>query len=308
MTKVDNESAKVSVDCTSMGGAVRAVVNKDEAALVQIAAWVRLQILEMISSANKGHIGGSLSCTDILVVLYAGGILRVDPKDSRWSGRDRFIMSKGHAVEALYAVLTQAGFLTLETLKSYGSDGGILGGHPDRLIPGVDVSTGSLGHGLSVGAGLALAARRLKQSHLTFVLLGDGECYEGSVWEGAQFSAHHKLANLVAIVDRNRQITMDDTEDCNAFEPFVDKWRAFGWDVREIDGHSFTALLGALEDIRSRASDRPLVIIAKTRKGKGVSFMEKTVGWHHRVPKGDLLVQARQELALAPSLDGNRIP
>lgn len=308
MTKVESQLAKESIDCPSMDGATRAIVNKDEAALEQIAKWVRFQILEIISSANKGHIGGSLSCADILVALYLGGVLRFNPRDSQWPDRDRFIMSKGHAVEALYAVLTKAGFLTLETLRSYGADGGSLGGHPDRFIPGVDVSTGSLGHGLSVGAGLALAARRLQQSHLTFVLLGDGECYEGSVWEGAQFSAHHKLGNLVAIVDRNRQITMDDTEDCNGFEPFADKWRAFGWEVREVDGHSFTALFGALDDVRSRDGDRPLVIVAKTRKGKGVSFMETTVGWHHRVPKGDLLVRARQELALAASHVGNHIP
>jgi len=261
------------------------------------AAWVRAQILEMIAAAGKGHIGGSLSCTDILVALYQGGVMHYSPRNPHWAGRDRFILSKGHAVEALYAVLTQAGFLTAATLKGYGTDGSQLGGHPDRSIPGVDVSTGSLGQGLGVGAGLALAAGRLQQSHLTFVLLGDGECYEGSVWEGAQFAAHHKLCNLVAIVDRNHQITMDDTEDCNAFEPFADKWRAFGWEVREVDGHSFSALLSAFKDVRKRTCNRPLVLIARTRKGRGVSFMEKTVGWHHRVPKGVQLEQARREIS-----------
>jgi transketolase len=268
-------------------------------ALAAKAAWVRFQILEMIAAAGKGHVGGSLSCADILVALYAGGVLRYDCSQPQWAGRDRFIFSKGHAVEALYGVLAQAGFLSPDTLRSYGADGSRLGGHPDRLIPGVEVSTGSLGHGVGIGAGLALAARRQDQPHLTFVLLGDGECYEGSVWEGAQFAAHHRLSNLVAIVDRNRQITIDDTEDCNAFEPFAAKWRAFGWDVREVDGHSFPALLEAFADVRSPGRGRPLAVIARTRKGRGVSFMETTVGWHHRVPKGEQLAQARRELALS---------
>jgi transketolase len=266
--------------------------------LQQRAAWVRYQILEIIASANKGHIGGALSCADILVALYSGGILQYKAENPRWEGRDRLIFSKGHAIEALYSVLAQSGFFSIKTLLSYGENGSVLGGHPDQGVPGVEVSTGSLGHGVSFGAGLALAARRLNEPHLTFVVLGDGECYEGSIWEGAQFAAHHKLSNLIAIVDRNRQITIDDTEDCNAFEPFSDKWKAFGWEVKEVDGHSYPELTNALHDVRNRNSDRPLVLIAKTKKGKGVSFMETTVGWHHRVPKGDLLNQARKELAL----------
>jgi transketolase len=264
------------------------------------AAWVRSQILEIITAAGKGHIGGSLSCVDILVALYLGGILRVRPADPHWPERDRFIMSKGHAVEALYAVLARAGFITCETLATYGCDGTILGGHPDRQIPGVEVSTGSLGHGVSLGAGLALAARRLQKDYLTVVLLGDGECYEGAVWEGAQFASHHRLSNLVAIVDRNRQITLADTEDCNRLEPFADKWRAFGWDVREIDGHSFLELEQAFADVRTRRAEAaPLVVIARTIKGKGISFMEQTVGWHHRVPKKDQADLARRELTCA---------
>jgi transketolase len=300
-TEVTSDFRAGGVAANSPSSVAIAAPDAPAADLPQLAAWVRCQILERIAAAGKGHIGGSLSCADILVALYQGGVLRYRPGDPAWTDRDRLIFSKGHAVEALYAVLCQAGFLSLETLESYGRDGGILGGHPDRNIPGVEVSTGSLGHGVSVGAGWAIAARRQQQDFLTFVLLGDGECYEGSVWEGAQFAAHHRLANLVAIVDRNRQITVDDTEDCNAFEPFADKWRAFGWEVREVDGHSFPALLDALRDVRSRSSDRPLVVIAQTRKGKGVSFMESAVGWHHRVPKGDLLAQARRELPCPPA-------
>jgi transketolase len=263
------------------------------------AAWVRREILEMISRAAKGHIGGSLSCADILVALYEGGILRHRPAEPNWPGRDRFILSKGHAVEALYAALSLSGYFTPDKLRTYGADGSIFGGHPDRSIPGVEVSTGSLGHGLGIGGGLALAARHLQHDYLTIVLLGDGECYEGSIWEGAQFAAHHRLTNLVAIVDRNRQITVDGTEDCNRLEPFADKWRAFGWEAREVDGHSFAELKSALGNVHAKCGERPLVVIANTKKGKGVSFMEQSIGWHHRVPKGDQLARARHDLALA---------
>lgn len=260
--------------------------------------WVRRQVLEMVLSANKGHIGGSLSCVDILVALYLGGVLRVDPHCPKWAERDRFIMSKGHCAEALYSVLARAGFFPADVLCSYGKDGSRLGGHVDSVIPGIEISTGSLGQGLGIGAGMALAARLFKQNHHIFVLLGDGECYEGSVWEAAQFSAHQKLTNLVAIVDRNRQITLDDTEDCNRQEPFADKWRSFGWEACEVNGHSFPELLRELNDVRDRSSEKPLIIVARTIKGRGVSFMEGAAGWHHNVPKGEKAVQARRDLAL----------
>ena len=284
-----------------------------ESNLTRSSAWVRREILEMIARAGAGHIGGSLSCTDILVSLYQGGILRAKKGDLAWPDRDRFILSKGHAVEALWATLSLSGFLPPGSLASYGANGTRLGGHPDRSVPGVEVSTGSLGHGLGLGSGLALAARHLQKDYLTYVLLGDGECYEGSVWEAAQFAAHHKLANLVAIVDRNRQITLDDTEACNRLEPFADKWSAFGWETREVNGHSFDELLKALTAPRSPHRTKPLVVIAHTLKGKGVSFMETSVGWHHRVPKGDQLVQARRELnlrleAIDGALNGGVIP
>lgn len=263
------------------------------------AAWVRRRVCEMISSAGKGHIGGSLSCSDILVALYQGGVLRVDPADPSAPGRDRFIFSKGHACEALYAVLANFGFFPEDVLSTYGMPGTILGGHVDNHVPGVEVSTGSLGHGLGVGAGLAMAANRTSRDYLTVVLLGDGECYEGSVWEAAMFAAHHQLSRLVAIVDRNGEITLDKTEACNRLEPFAQKWESFGWEPREVDGHSIPDILGACADLRGRASGRPVVIIAKTRKGRGVSFMEEEVGWHHNVPKGARLADALRELTLA---------
>ena len=265
------------------------------ARLAQDAAQVRRDVFEMIVRAGKGHIGGSLSCTDLLVVLYGGGVLRHDPTQPKWGERDRLVFSKGHAAEALYAVLALYGFFSPETLLTYGHPGSPLGGHVDNRLPGVEVSTGSLGHGLGVGAGIALAARLDDRQHRTFVLLGDGECYEGSVWEAAAFAAHHRLSGLVAIVDRNGQITLDRTEDCNRLEPLAEKWRAFGWTAREVDGHDHCALVSALREARE-GGDGPTVVLARTVKGKGISFMEGSLDWHHGVPKGDQVAIARREL------------
>jgi transketolase len=260
------------------------------------AAWVRHETFEMVMGAGKGHIGGSLSCVEILVALYHGGVLRVDPARPDWSGRDRFVYSKGHACESLYAVLADVGFFPRELLRTYGRSGSPLGSHVDRRIPGVEVSTGSLGHGLGIGAGLAHAAKLDGRDTITVVLLGDGECYEGSVWEAAMFAAHHRLDTLVAIVDRNRQITLEYTEECLKLEPFADKWAACGWQTRQIDGHETDEIRRALGDVRHRGSGRPLVVIADTIKGKGISFMEGVVGWHHGVPRGADVETARREL------------
>jgi transketolase len=257
---------------------------------------IRSQILEMIVSAKKGHIGGAFSCTDILVSLYYGNILRYDAKNPNWSERDRFIMSKGHSGVALYAILADLGFFPVAELNSYSKKGSMLGGHPDRNIPGIEADTGSLGHGLGIGAGMALAAKMDKRDYMTVVLLGDGECYEGSVWEAAMFAGHHQLNNLIAIVDRNQQCVTDFTEECNRLDPFVEKWRAFNWDAREINGHSYEELLDAFKDFLSRTSPRPVVVIANTVKGKGVSFMEGSIEWHHGVPSGEALKTARKEL------------
>jgi len=271
-------------------------MNADE--LKKKAKWIRRQILETIVAANKGHIGGALSCTDAMVALYYGGILRFDPKHPAWDGRDRFILSKGHSCVALYAVLADLGFFPVSELDSYCMTGSSLGGHPDRNIPGIEADTGSLGHGMSIGAGLALAARLDKKDYLTVVLLGDGECQEGSAWEAAMFAAHHKLENLVAIIDRNRQGVTDFTEDSTSLEPFTEKWAGFNWEVRNVNGHSFDELLKAFSDLRSRKSPKPLAIITNTIKGKGISFMEGKLEWHHGVPAGDELKKARQELTI----------
>ena len=249
----------------------------------------------MIAGAGRGHIGGSFSATDILVALYQGRLLRYDPLNSDWEQRDRFIMSKGHSTEALYAVLSDVGFFDTKVLGTYGTPGSVLGGHVDHHLPGIDVSTGSLGHGLGVASGLALAAKLDSRDFLSVTLLGDGECYEGSIWEAAIFAVSLRLGNLVAIVDYNRQITLEKTE---KLAPFRQKWESFGWETLEIDGHSFEEISRAWEHIRQRCSDKPVVLIAHTIKGKGVSFMEGNFRWHHNVPKGKDLDLARQELDL----------
>jgi len=260
------------------------------------ANWVRKQVLEMIVSAGRGHIGGALSCTDILVALYYGGILRFDCDDENWDQRDRFILSKGHSGAALYAILSDIGYFSLSQLRSYQKEGCILGGHPSRKIPGIEADTGSLGHGLGIGAGLALSAKMDRKDFMTVVLLGDGECCEGSVWEAAMFAAHHKLDNLVGIVDKNGLCVTDRIEDCVAMNPLDEKWKAYGWDVIVVDGHCFEALLSAFGNFRCRETGKPLMVIANTVKGKGVSFMEGNLSWHHSVPKGEQLKIARQEL------------
>lgn len=266
--------------------------------LTKKARWVRRQVLEMIVKADKGHIGGAFSCVDILVALYYGDIMRLNNKNPHCPNRDRFILSKGHSSAALYPILADLGFFPVAELNSYGQDGSKLGGHPDRNIPGIEVDTGSLGHGLGIGAGLALSAQKDKKDFITIALLGDGECYEGSIWEAAMFAAHHKLNNLIAVVDRNYQGVTDFTEDCNRLEPFEDRWKSFGWEAVRINGHSFEELLNAFNGLRRRPSSSPLVIIADTIKGKGVSFMERALKWHHAVPNGDDLKIAREELVL----------
>ncbi|MFA5260339.1 MAG: transketolase [Candidatus Omnitrophota bacterium] len=270
--------------------------DKSILSLSRKARDIRIRTLEMITRAGKGHIGGSFSCADILVSLYYGGVLRVDPLRPDWPERDRFILSKGHSCEALYCILADRGFFPETELTRYQQTGCILGGHPDRSVPGIEADTGSLGHGLGVGCGLALGAHLDGKDSLTFVLLGDGECCEGSVWESAMFAARNKLGNLIAIIDNNGMCVTDKLEDCTALEPLAEKWRAFGWDVQEVNGHDFNALVSALTGARERASSRPLMIIARTVKGKGVPFMENGLEWHHGVPKGEKAAQALSAL------------
>jgi transketolase len=254
--------------------------SNDSEALKDKARQLRIDIVKSINKAGKGHIGGAFSIIEILTTLYYGDILKFDPNNPKWEDRDRFILSKGHAGIALYAVLADLGFFPKEELD-YLNKGRLLAEHPDPRIPGIEVVSGSLGHGLSVGSGMALADKLDKNQKSTFVLMGDGECYEGSVWEAAMFASHHELNNLCGIVDRNGLITHGSTEKINKLEPFADKWQAFGWRVIDVDGHNFGDLNNAFNQFKSHKISKPTLIIAHTLKGRGVSFMENQANWHH---------------------------
>ena len=261
----------------------------------QLAKRIRQHVVHMTSRGHSSHVGSALSITDILAVLY-GCVLHVDPANSQLESRDRFILSKGHAGAAVYAVLAEIGFFPVDKLKTHYQDGADLSGHVShKQNPGVELSTGSLGHGLSVGTGMAYAAKLREQNHRVFVLLSDGECDEGSNWEAILFAAHHRLSNLVAIVDYNKLQSLATVSETLELEPFADKWGSFGWTVDEVDGHDHRALQAVFERGPIRG-DTPRCIIAHTTKGKGVSFMENSVLWHYRTPQGDELKAALDEL------------
>lgn len=260
------------------------------------ANWVRRQALEMCLRGGGGHLASSFSCADILVALYYGGILRFDSANPDWDERDRFIISKGHGTTALYPILADLGFFSKDELSTFCCGDSMLGAHPDTNIPGIEVVTGSLGHGLGLAAGLALAAKMDRKDYMAVALLSDGECYTGAVWETAMFASHHQLNNLTGIVDRNGLSATDFTEESLKLNPLEDKWRAFGWDTVTVDGHAFAEILAALRNFRSRRSNKPLMIIANTVKGKGVSFMENSPLWHTLLPTGEQIEIARKEL------------
>lgn len=244
-------------------------------------AWlIRRHGIEMTHLSGGSHIGAILSVADIVAVLYSG-ILYVDPNQPDMAERDRFILSKGHAGAAIYAALAECGFFPIEELRTHYQNGSRLSGHVSHRVPGVDFSTGSLGHGLSVGAGMALAAKTAGLSHRVFVVLGDGECDEGSVWEAALFAAHYRLANLTVIVDHNRMQSLDFCEKTLALGNLADKWSAFGWHAVTVDGHDHAALQEALT---ASSCGRPRAVVAKTVKGYGVDFMQNDVLWHYRFP------------------------
>lgn len=246
-----------------------------------LARRVRVQILRMTSSGKTSHVASGLSIADILAVLY-GAVMHVSPEDPGLPGRDRLVLSKGHAAAALYAVLAESGFFPVEELKRYCQDGSVFWGHATSSVPGVEVSTGSLGHGLGIAAGMALSAKLDGSGFRVFAVLSDGECDEGSIWEAALFAAHHRLGNLLAVVDYNKLQSLGLVEETLALEPFAGKWRAFGWRVREVDGHDHAELIDAM--VEGERSDRPTCLLAHTVKGKGVSFMEHLVLWHYRSP------------------------
>jgi len=264
-----------------------------------LATRIRTQVLTMSYRTRSSHVGTSLSMADLLAVLY-GGILRVDPARPDWPDRDRFILSKGHGCAAVYAVLAEMGFFPKEWLESYDRDGSPLVRHITHTnVPGVEASTGSLGHGLALGCGMALAGKRDGRPYRVFVMLSDGECDEGSTWEAALFAPHHRLCNLVAIVDYNKIQAFGRVKEVLDLEPLADKWRAFGWAAREIDGHDFAQIEDALLGIPFDAG-RPSCIIAHTVKGKGVSFMENELAWHYKNPDAEELRRALVELGVSP--------
>ncbi|MBM4053771.1 MAG: transketolase [Planctomycetes bacterium] len=255
---------------------------------------IRKSMLEMCIKAGTGHVTSSLSCIDILVALYYGNILNHVPQNPTCEKRDRFILSKGQASPALYAILADAGYYKKSELDKFAQKGGIFGVHLQNDVPGVEITSGSLGLGLGIAAGIALGAKMDRDLYLVFALLGDGECYEGSIWETAMFASHNRLNNLIAIIDRNYLCVTDFTENLIALEPLEDKWKSFGWDTQRIDGHSFESLLSALSNLRSRRSSKPLVIIADTTKGEGVEHVSNNPLWHGLAPKGKDAEYARQ--------------
>lgn len=263
--------------------------------LEELARQLRLDVIDITYWAGGAHIGGGLSVLDILVILYFK-YLRIDPSRPDWEDRDRVVLSKGHAGVAYAPVLARRGYFDFSLLKSFNKFKSPFGMHLDgNKVKGVDVSTGSLGHGLSQAAGLALGARVQNKDWLTYCILGDGECNEGAIWEAAMAIAHFKLTNLITIVDRNRLMIDGSTEEVMAVEPFAAKWEAFGWLVREVDGHDFARLAEAIE-YAQQEDQGPVVIIAQTVKGKGVDFIENDVKWHYGGMDSELKNRARASI------------
>jgi transketolase len=262
----------------------------------EMASRLRYHIVRMVGKAGSGHPGGSLSSADIVAALYFGGVLRVDPRNPLWSERDRFVLSKGHAAPLLYAALAEMGFFPVDVLLTLRKLGSPLQGHPDcRKVAGVEVSTGSLGQGLSLAVGMALAGKLDKKDYKVWALLGDGECQEGQVWEAAMSAAHYKLDNLRVVVDHNGLQIDGPVKKVMSVEPIVDKFSAFGWETVSVDGHDVRELL---EAYRRPVAGKPLAIVAETVKGKGVGFMEGVAAWHGKAPKGEELDRALQEVSV----------
>ncbi|TEU11414.1 MAG: transketolase [Anaerolineales bacterium] len=263
--------------------------------LEEIAKRVRCHVVRTISEAGVGHPGGSLSEADILAALYFH-VMRVDPQHPNWEGRDRFVLSKGHGAAGLYATLAERGYFSPELLKTFGRIDSCLQVHPDmHLVPGIEISTGALGQGLSVALGIALAARLDGKAFHVYCLIGDGESQEGQIWEAAEAAAHYKVDNLTVILDYNRVQLMGPLSEIMEIAPLADKWRSFNWAVMEIDGHDIQQIIEALEAAKE-VKDKPCILIAHTVKGKGVSYMEGQAAWHGKPPNEEQLAQALAEL------------
>jgi len=263
--------------------------------LTEKAAQIRRDLLKMIVNAGTGHTAGSLSNTDIMTVLFYE-VMDIKVDDPDWDDRDRFILSKGHSVESYYTILADKGYFDKEELNTFCQYKSRLIGHPNNKVPGVEMNTGALGHGLAIAAGMAKAAKMSKKNYKVYTLMGDGELAEGSVWEAALAASHFKLDNLVGIIDRNNLQITDNTEKVMGLEPLAEKWKSFGWEVIEVDGHNYQELINAFTK-SSEIKGRPTLILANTIKGKGVSFMENKAEWHHGLPSEEELAQALEELS-----------
>ncbi|WP_445668956.1 transketolase [Niallia sp. FSL R7-0648] len=259
------------------------------------AAEIRMTVIDMVYEAGTGHTGSSLSNTDILTVLFYE-VMKNDPVNPNWEERDRYIQSKGHAVESYWAVLADKGYFPKEELKTFSKFNTRLIGHPNNKVPGVEMNTGALGHGLSISVGMALAAKMNHKDYRVFTLMGDGELAEGSVWEAAMAASQYKLDNLVGIVDRNRLQITGSTDDVMSNEPLDKKWESFGWDVIEVDGNDIAELVQVFHSI-PKTEGKPTIILANTIKGKGISFAENEAGWHHHVPSQEEYELAMKELS-----------
>ncbi len=290
-----SESGDLSQKTSADKGSAGVFSSLSVAEMESVAKRLRRHIISMIGKAGSGHPGGSLSAVEIVTALYFK-VLRHKPADPGWSDRDRFILSKGHAAPLLYATLAECGYFPVDELTTLRQMDSRLQGHTDRMVtPGVEMSAGALGQGLSFAIGVALAGRLNAQDYRVYVLLGDGECDEGQIWEAAMAAAHYKVDNLVAIVDNNGLQIDGWNRDVMNLDPFNKKWQAFGWHVIEVDGHSFTQLIDAF-DRAKRVKGQPVVIIAHTIKGKGVSFMENNVDFHGKAPNAEEVKIALKEL------------
>lgn len=259
------------------------------------ATEIRMSVIDMVYEAGTGHTGSSLSNTDILTALFYG-VMKVDPTNPTWEDRDRYIQSKGHAVESYWVVLADMGFFPKEELKTFSKFNSRLIGHPNNKVPGVEMNTGALGHGLSISVGMALAAKLDKKPYRVFTLMGDGELAEGSVWEAAMSAAHYQLDNLVGIIDRNRLQITGSTDDVMSNEPLDKKWQSFGWEVVEVDGNDVAELVRVFKEAPI-ATGKPTMILANTIKGKGISLAENVASWHHHVPTKEEYDLAMAELS-----------
>ena len=262
--------------------------------LKKLSKKIRSTILEIIYNAKTGHIGGSFSCIDILIVLFFKKIIFFDPKKPKLQNRDRFILSKGHATAALYSLFAYLKYISFKELKTYCKNNSRLGTHPSHLVPGVEIETGSLGHGLPIACGIAYAALKDKKQYKVFVLISDGELFEGSVWESFIFASHQNLNNLIIIIDNNNQIVMDYSRDAGDLNNLKKRLSTFNFVVEEIDGHDYSILEKVLK--KSKKNNKPTIILANTVKGKGVSFMEKNKKWHHSVPSNEEYIMAKREI------------